>query len=114
MGRQEQVFLESDNEGRCLALEALRSLVRLDLWPRAADDDKPSRTFIDQELPLLLVDDHAGVRTAAAALWARLTVSYVLFLLLVGQRCDVRFRLPPQFWRQKIIAFMFPFLAGIS
>merc|ERR1712185_596154 len=61
--RQDTFRVDSDLEGRRLALEALRSLAHFELW-------RPDFIYLEHDLPLSLADDHAGIRAAAAGLWA--------------------------------------------
>jgi len=105
-----QVRVQSDLDGRRLALEALWSLTRFRLWP-AGSDEALSNCFIRQDLPLLLADEHVGIRCAAAGLWAFLHVEQIIRLLVVGQRIEMERRLPGDFWRDKVLSFLFPFLS---
>lgn len=134
------VSLETDDEGRCLALEALLSLARFKFWPRHRGHDRcrgkerqgelpewdscldldlqtpVSRDewsardvrFVGQELPQLLADDHAGVRAAAAALWARLHSFHVHTLMLVGNRLEAEGKLNSNIWAHGVVAALFP------
>merc|ERR1719480_778220 len=106
--------MESDLEGRRLALEALSSLVGFRLWPRggvcAVAEDKLAAAFVAEHLPLLLKDEHAGTRGAAAELWARFNGPIVILFLLLGLRFEEELRLPPACWRLHILPFLFPFL----
>merc|ERR1712014_378434 len=99
MAREGLVGLESDNEGRCLILDALSSLAHFELWPRGnaknqnpsdalRTNDDVSGVWIMNDLPMILADDHAGVRATAARLWAYLNPQYVDFLFLVGRRLE--------------------------
>merc|ERR1711879_476689 len=99
--------LESDNEGRCLVLESLSSLARFGLWPVCSSNSLNSKfvndtsaVWIRNDLPLILADEHAGVRSASARLWACLNCDYVNFLLLVGRRLEAESSgLPALLWR---------------
>uniref|UniRef100_A0A7S1EX95 Uncharacterized protein n=1 Tax=Noctiluca scintillans TaxID=2966 RepID=A0A7S1EX95_NOCSC len=110
--------LSSDLEGRCLALEALSSLAHFRLWPPQPQPTQSdasatvalSSAFVARDLPLLLMDEHIGIRAAAVALWARLNPSEVQFTLLVGRHLEVEGKLPPTVWRTKVLVFLFPFL----
>lgn len=111
------VQVESNAEGRAFALEALWSFARFRLWPCTPADSGhcgSDRAFLRDTLPPLLMDAHAGVRSAAAGLWAALNTDAVSSLLLVGQRIERHRRLPPTFWRSKVLVFLFPFLASSS
>lgn len=98
------VRLETDVEGRLFALEALRSLLRLGLWG-------PGEAFLSGDLPLLLADEHAGIRTVAAEIWALLHRAEVHALFLLGARLHARGRLPCRLWQQKVLSFTMPHLA---
>merc|ERR1712136_584361 len=101
--------LSSDLEGRCLALEALSSLAHFRLWPPQPQPTQSdvsatvalSSAFVARDLPLLLMDEHIGIRAAAVALWARLNPSEVQFTLLVGRHLEVEGKLPSTVWRHK-------------
>jgi len=96
--------VESDLEGRCLALRALCSIVEFGLWGADAKDE-PSRKFFRQDLGLLLNAQHRGIRRAAARLCIDLDV---LFYLLVARR--LQDTLPLAVWKRRVLAFIFPFL----
>lgn len=102
--------VESDLEGRRLALEAICSLTRLRLWPR--ESDVASLAILKADLPELLCDEHSGIRASAVALWARLNVRYVIERLLVGHRLETAGIFPATFWSSKVLSFLFPFLDG--
>lgn len=126
LSREQPVGLESDSEGRCLVLEALSSLAHFGLWPtRSAEHDKPGRTitssdrasasWIRQDLPLILADDHACVRTAASRLWASLNPQHLVLLLLVGRRLEAESHgLPAQLWRARVLIWLFPFIVNYN
>lgn len=99
------VFLETDDDGRRLALEALASFTRFQLWPRRATGDA---LFFENDLPLLLADDHVGVRATAASLWARLHVSHVSTLLMIGNRLQVEGKMKASVWVHGVVAAIFP------
>lgn len=103
------VRVESDLEGRRLALEALWSLNRFGLWPGSAPDEK-SQAFLDDDLPRLLSSEHAGIRAAASGLCARLDVRATLELLMLGRQLEIDLQLPMGFCRQKVLSFILPFL----
>lgn len=126
--------VESDQEGRRLALEAMWSFARFRLWPRrigngsggrsggGAEDescvatmaqrvvDDHTAEFLDRDLPLLLRDEHPGIRASAAGLWASLNAPFMRLQLLIGQRLAAQGLLPCVIWRTRILAFLFPFL----
>merc|ERR1712107_399889 len=104
--------LESDLEGRRLALQSLNSLAWFGLWPNAAYP--ASSTFCRQDLPQLLGDEHAGIRDASADLWARLNLPYVKQMLLIGHRLESERMLLPGLWKQRILTLLFPFLSETS
>mmetsp|Transcript_54303 Transcript_54303/g.117495 ORF Transcript_54303/g.117495 Transcript_54303/m.117495 type:complete len:458 (+) Transcript_54303:44-1417(+) len=119
--REGPVLVESDLDGRRLALEALTSFVRFRLWPRAAscdggdetlEEDSDTLSFIAHDLPPLLADSHKGIRWAAVELWARLNVGEVITHLLLGRHAEVYFGLPPGLWQRKVLGFLFPFLSA--
>lgn len=102
--------VETDLDGRRLALEALRSLSRFRLWPSgraqeggdgcaAEDDDGCTAAFVERGLPELLASDSAGIRRSAAGLWASLNPSHVPMLLLVGCRLKATSGVPSSVWR---------------
>lgn len=64
--------------------------------------------FVASQLPRLLADEHLGIRSAAAALWAQLHLRSVLQVLLVGHRLELDSRLPPGFWRECVCSYLFP------
>mmetsp|Transcript_143611 Transcript_143611/g.275861 ORF Transcript_143611/g.275861 Transcript_143611/m.275861 type:complete len:439 (+) Transcript_143611:42-1358(+) len=97
--------LESDNEGRRLALEALQSMARFRLWPA---ESREVSEFVEQDLPLLLADEHQGVRSSAAALWARLNSRHVQVMFLIGQRLEGYGHISLQVWKVRILPFIFP------
>lgn len=103
------VRVESDLEGRRLALEALWSLNRFGLWPAGKPDER-SQAFVGNDLPKLLSHEHTGIRAAAAGLWARLNKQRVLELLLLGRHLEFAARLPAGFCQQKVFSFILPFL----
>lgn len=104
--RGEPVRVESDLEGRRLALEALGSLVAHGLlWPL---EDEQSREFILKDLPLLLNDEHAGIRAASANLWGRLHSEEVWAFFLVGNRLQF----PRRLWTFKVLTFLLPCLGN--
>lgn len=96
--------VESDVEGRRFALEALRSLVSLDLW-------RPEETFLASDLPALLADEHAGIRAVAAKIWALLHTAEVQALHLMGARLHATGQLPFRLWQQNVLTFTMPHLA---
>lgn len=96
--------LESHDEGRRLAIEALRSFARFKLWPNDADDNLK----LKQQLVPLLEDCHSGVREAAAGLWALTNRRQALDLLLVGHRFESEGHLNGMLWKEKIVPFIFP------
>lgn len=125
--------VETDLEGRRLALEALRSLVRFRLWPRRlasastsdcspteesitgtsgsngqADDDTQTKRFLERTLPLLLDDGSAGLRASAAELWACVNISHLSLLLLVGSRLESRGSLPYSVWKARVLSCLVP------
>jgi len=106
-----EVRLESDHEGRRLALESLVSFARFRLWPRGKDH--ATDFFVANLLHVLLEDDHVGVRTAAAGLWACLNSNHMEFLQLLGHRFEAEGRLPPQLWSGSILGFLFPDLSAL-
>jgi len=98
------MLVESDREGRSLALEALCLFAQLRLWPMSSGD-RQGWTFIRDELPLLMQDEHAEVRAAAASLWCYLNIGYVKCLLRAGDP-----KLPHFLWRRKVLTFLYPLL----
>mmetsp|Transcript_53102 Transcript_53102/g.170101 ORF Transcript_53102/g.170101 Transcript_53102/m.170101 type:complete len:497 (-) Transcript_53102:11-1501(-) len=108
--REGPVRMESDLEGRRLALEALSALARHGLWPSAASS--VASASLAKRLPPLLADEHPGIRSSAVKLWACFQARTVLLVLLVGRRLEVELQLPPGFWRLNFIPYLFPFLAA--
>lgn len=100
-----------DLEGRLLALEALRALCSLGLWP-PSDTSGTCHRFIQQELPALMSNDHQGIRASAAGIWVMLNPEPVEQLLIIGGRLDGKGDLPLLLWRRIVLAFLFPSLAG--
>jgi len=101
--------VESDLKGRRLALEALSSLAHFGLWPPESADDL-SATFCSRDLPLLFADSHPDIRGSATKLWACLHKQHIVRLIVVGRRLEGQ--LPPGFWDQKVLPFLFPFLTS--
>lgn len=99
--------LESDNEGRRLALEALQSMARFQLWP--AESSEAAR-FLAKDLPLLLIDEHPGVRCSAASLWARLHTAHVRFLFLMGEQLEGNGQISFHIWKYRVLPFISPLL----
>jgi hypothetical protein len=102
--QRQRAQLESNNEGRRLAIEALRSMARFKLWPASAED----LTFVEQTLPSLVSDNHVGVRCSAAGLWAFLDIRRTLLILFVGNRLEVEGHLRRDIWRESVVPFLFP------
>lgn len=96
--------VESDLEGRRLALEALASLASFGLWR------SDGGSFESIDLPSLLADEHAGIRAAAAGLWAQLHRTEVFALLMLGVRLQDSAHLPPRLWEEKVLSFLWPLL----
>merc|ERR1719453_1221053 len=101
--------MPSDVEGRRLALEALFSIWRFGMWPQYLG--RELFTFRSRDLPLLMADNHDGIRCSAARFWAYSNSDYVLQLLLAGTRIEERLHLPGALWREKILSCLFPFMA---
>lgn len=107
--QRQEVHLETDHEGRRLALEALHSFATLGLWPpEPALAPGGNMAEVMSTLVLLLEDEQVEVRSAAAALWAILNKSHVRLLLGIGGRIEAAGQLPPQFWRTSVVSFLFP------
>jgi hypothetical protein len=100
---RELLRVESDVEGRRLALESLVSLANFGLW-------RPEQDFLSRDLPLLLADEHAGIRVAAAGLWAPLHQAEVYVIHLLGVRLQQTHHLPARLWQEKVMSFMLPWL----
>jgi len=114
--RDNLAWLQSDNEGRRIALRCLRRLVSFGLWTGDAESASSSattpahaaagHTFINKGLPPLLSDDDVRVRSAAASLWAVLHPEWLLLMRLVGRRLEAEGRLPWQLWQHFIVALV--------
>lgn len=130
---RQHLRVESDLEGRRLALDALRSLTRFGLWPPGAGgcnrETSPdvsnaplldegtavaamaTEAFLRDDLPELLKDEDLGIRSSAACLWATLHSQEALTYLMVGQRLEFEGKLPSLLWRSRIVGdFLIPFL----
>jgi len=94
--------VETDVEGRRLALEALRALADFKLWRPESED-----AFL-MALPQLLGDDHAGIRAAAAGIWAPLHPNEVHSCHLLGARLNTTANLPSGLWQTKVMSFLLP------
>jgi len=114
-------WLQSDNEGRRLALRCLRRQVSFGLWPGPGDAESAdsasnstttpanaaaSQPFITKSLPLILSDDDVRVRSAAASLWAALNPEWLRLMQLVGRRLEAEGRLPWPLWQQFLFALV--------
>lgn len=109
MGCPGLMAMQSDLEGRSLALQALSSLAGFGLWPQPGDEDyEEARKFLEQQLPRLLADPHANTRRAAVELWARFNGAAVRLLQEMGLRVSA---LPTDCWRLQVLPFLYPFLA---
>lgn len=100
--------LESHDEGRRLAIEALRSFARFKLWPTNVEDELELKGW----LALLGEDAHAGVRESAAGLWALVNSEQALCILLVGNRLESTLQLRAPLWKERVVPFLFPLPEG--
>lgn len=149
--KRENLRVESDLDGRRLALEALWSLARFRLWPRSVGgpgtlssysrggvrarggvlptaarqegrlceekkeiedegEEEHTAAFLEQSLPLLLRNEHCGIRCSAVGLWATLNSHVVTLHLLVGALLAKRGCLPYEIWKMRVLACLYPFL----
>jgi len=109
-------WLQSDNEGRRLALRCLRRQVSFGLWPGDAElagnrastpvHAAASQTFITKSLPLILSDNDVRVRSAAASLWAALNPEWLRLMRLVGRRLEAEGRMPWPLWQRFLFALL--------
>jgi hypothetical protein len=110
MERQEMRFaLELDAEGRRLALDALFSVAQFGLWPKSLDQELI--LLGNDELPILMEDHDAAIRSSAARFWAKLNCRHMLLLFLIGKRLENRGCLQTIVWRENILSCLFPFLS---
>lgn len=92
-------------EGRVLALRSIGHLTSFGLWPG---------TPAEAEILPCLSDGSSAVRAAASALWARLHKEDVWGLLLVAARMDRAMAVPPVFWREQILSYLYPSLSTLD
>jgi len=71
-----------------------------------------SKAFLEEDLPLLLADEHAGIRSAAIGLWATLHWDAVVRRIIIGHRLHESKRIRADVWRDNVLVFIFPFLAA--
>jgi len=105
-------WVESDDEGRAVSLQALAALARFQLWPSSGDSD--SEAFIWDVLPLLVDADKQRIRASAANLFARLNIQQVINQLLVGKRLESNGKLLSCIWKLEVLSFLYPFLTECS
>lgn len=103
--------VETDLEGRALALEALLSLARFRLWPR--EENEVDQNFLKTALPQLCSHSHPLVRRAATDLWAWFNSNVVLNLLIIGHVLQDQRRIPYWLWKLRIIGALYPCVAAV-
>mmetsp|Transcript_17339 Transcript_17339/g.40415 ORF Transcript_17339/g.40415 Transcript_17339/m.40415 type:complete len:436 (+) Transcript_17339:92-1399(+) len=112
--RSQRLRLESDDEGRSLAIQALLRLDRFGLlkperYDSAADREKiPTADVVEARLESLREDDDGGVRASAAEMWAFRNEDHIFELLMVGRRLEASCALTDDLWAGLIMPWLLP------
>mmetsp|Transcript_58909 Transcript_58909/g.137673 ORF Transcript_58909/g.137673 Transcript_58909/m.137673 type:complete len:435 (+) Transcript_58909:109-1413(+) len=113
--RSQRLRLESDDEGRSLAIQALLRLYRFallsDALPDASSEWQPSGKVQDC-VGQLLADDDARVRASAASMWAFHNQQHVVNLFMVGGRLEAAGSLTENLWTREVLSWICPSLAA--
>jgi len=115
--RSQRLRLESDDEGRSLAIQALLRLYRFGLLAHAQDDasskwQPAGEVQVMERVEELLADDDARVRASAASMWAFHNQQHVVNLFIVGIRLEAAGSLTDNLWTREVLSWICPSLAA--